>query len=98
MPLSVSDTAAHIHAHGLRNQWHAVVPSDFVAPGGLRKVTALGENWLLFRKADGTLSMLADRCPHRGAPLSLGKHLGYRVACWYHGVEVDGSGTGPTLP
>ena len=64
----------------------------------MRKVTALGENWLLFRRSDGALSMLADRCPHRGAPLSLGKHLGDRVACWYHGVEVDGSGTVTSVP
>jgi phenylpropionate dioxygenase-like ring-hydroxylating dioxygenase large terminal subunit len=35
---------------------------------------------------------LEDRCPHRGARLSLGWNLGNRVACWYHGVEVEGSG------
>lgn len=98
MPLSTHDTAAHIYANGLRNQWHPVLPSRFVRPGGLRRVTALGENWLLFRRTDGALSMLADRCPHRGAPLSLGKHLGDRVACWYHGVEVDGSGTVVSVP
>ncbi len=98
MTLSTRDSADHIYAHGLRNQWHPVVPSRFVEPGGMRRVTALGENWLLFRKSDGALSMLADRCPHRGAPLSLGKHLGDRVACWYHGVEVDGAGTVTSVP
>lgn len=91
-------TADHIYATGLRNQWHPVVPSSFVAPGAMRKVTALDEQWLLFRRSDGTLSMLADRCPHRGAPLSLGKHLGDRVACWYHGVEVEGDGTVSSVP
>ena len=54
---------------------------DFVARGGMKKVRRLGEDWLLFRQSDGTLRMLADRCPHRGAPLSLGKHLGDRIAC-----------------
>lgn len=91
-------SADHIYATGLRNQWHPVVPSDFVAPGAMRKVTALGEQWLLFRRSDGALSMLADRCPHRGAPLSLGKHLGDRVACWYHGVEVETDGTVSSVP
>lgn len=95
---SAASSADHIYATGLRNQWHPVVPSSFVAPGAMRKVTALGEQWLLFRRSDGTLSMLADRCPHRGAPLSLGKHLGDRVACWYHGVEVEGDGTVSSVP
>jgi sec-independent protein translocase protein TatC len=42
--------------------------------------------------------MLEDRCPHRGARLSLGKHLGDRIACWYHGVQVDGTGTVAAVP
>ncbi|MFE2188914.1 Rieske 2Fe-2S domain-containing protein [Streptomyces sp. NPDC059455] len=91
-------TADEIYATGLRNQWHPVVPSHFVAPGGMRHVTVLGTAWLLFRRADGTLHMLEDRCPHRGARLSLGKHLGDRIGCWYHGVEVDGGGTVTSVP
>jgi phenylpropionate dioxygenase-like ring-hydroxylating dioxygenase large terminal subunit len=90
--------ADEIYATGLRNQWYAVCPSDFVKPGGMRRVTRLGENWLLFRRPDGTLHMLEDRCPHRGARLSLGKHLGDRIACSYHGVEVEGSGTVTSVP
>ena len=39
-----------------------------------------------------------DRCPHRGARLSLGWNLGDRLACWYHGVEVDGTGTVRKVP
>ncbi|GGX23446.1 Rieske 2Fe-2S domain-containing protein [Streptomyces noursei] len=98
MTLSTSATADHIYATGLRNQWHPVLPSSFVAPGAMRRVTVLGEQWLLFRRADGTLALLADRCPHRGAPLSLGKHLGDRVACRYHGVEVATDGTVSSVP
>ncbi|MEW1660155.1 aromatic ring-hydroxylating dioxygenase subunit alpha [Streptomyces sp. NPDC093707] len=98
MPLSTSDTADHIYATGLRNQWHPVLPSSAVAPGAMRTVTALGEQWLLFRRADGTPALLADRCPHRGAPLSLGKHLGDRVACGYHGIEVATDGTVSSVP
>ncbi|WP_377267982.1 Rieske 2Fe-2S domain-containing protein [Peterkaempfera sp. SMS 1(5)a] len=91
-------TADQLCSTGLRNQWYAVCPSDFVEPGGMRRVTRLGEDWLLFRRSDGTLHMLEDRCPHRGARLSLGKHLGDRIACWYHGVEVDGHGTVTSVP
>ena len=73
-------TADQIFKTGMRNQWHAVCPSHFVERGGMKKILRLGDDWLLFREADGTVRMLADRCPHRGAPLSQGMHLGDRIA------------------
>jgi phenylpropionate dioxygenase-like ring-hydroxylating dioxygenase large terminal subunit len=91
-------TVERLLATGLRNRWYAVCPSNFVAPGGLRQVMCLGEPWVVFRSADGQIRMLEDRCPHRGAPLSIGKHLGDRIACAYHGVEVDASGTVVSVP
>ncbi|MEY9846583.1 Rieske 2Fe-2S domain-containing protein [Streptacidiphilus sp. MAP5-3] len=93
-----STSADEIFATGLRNQWYAVCPSEFVPAGGMRRVTRLGRDWVLFRRGDGTVHMLADRCPHRGARLSQGKHLGDRIACWYHGVQVDGQGTVTSVP
>ncbi|MBY8860012.1 aromatic ring-hydroxylating dioxygenase subunit alpha [Nocardia sp. CA2R105] len=91
-------TADRIFTTGMRDQWHAICPSDFVERGGMKRITRLGENWLLYRQSDGTVRMLADRCPHRGAPLSLGQHLGDRIACRYHGIEVDGDGTVVSVP
>jgi phenylpropionate dioxygenase-like ring-hydroxylating dioxygenase large terminal subunit len=91
-------SAEQIFATGMRNQWHAVCPSHFVERGGMKKIRRLGEDWLLYRQSDGTVRMLADRCPHRGAPLSQGQHLGDRIACKYHGVQVDGTGTVTSVP
>ena len=91
-------SAEEILATGLRNQWYAICPSDQVRRGAVQKVRRLGLDWVLFRKADGTVSMLEDRCPHRGAPLSHGQHLGDRLACAYHGVQVDGTGTVVSVP
>lgn len=85
-------------ATGLRNRWYAVCPSSMVEPGAVRRVECLGEPWVLFRQGDGTLRMLEDRCPHRGAPLSQGTHMGDRIACAYHGVQVDGAGTVVCVP
>jgi phenylpropionate dioxygenase-like ring-hydroxylating dioxygenase large terminal subunit len=48
---------------------------------------------LLYRKTDGTIAALADRCPHRFAPLSLGTRDSDAVQCGYHGLTFDGSGT-----
>ncbi|WP_067465945.1 Rieske 2Fe-2S domain-containing protein [Actinomadura macra] len=91
-------TYDELRATGLRDRWYPVLPSRMVGDGEMRKVTRLGKDWLLFRTSRGTLSMLADRCPHRNAPLSAGQHLGDRVMCQYHGVEVDGTGTVRKVP
>ncbi len=82
---------------GLRRLWYPVVPSWQVgdAPVG---ITRLGEDLVLWRDGDGKIHALADRCPHRGARLSLGWNLGDRLACWYHGVQVTGEGQVATVP
>ena len=91
-------TAERLLELGLRNQWYAMCPSDWIQPGGIKRIRRLGEDWVLFREPGGALHMLEDRCPHRGARLSLGHHLGDRIQCAYHGVEVDGSGTAVKVP
>jgi nitrite reductase/ring-hydroxylating ferredoxin subunit len=47
---------------------------------------------VLFRKKDGSVAALADRCPHRFAPLSLGTRDGDAIVCGYHGLTFDGGG------
>ena len=82
---------------GLRNFWYPVLPSWRLhdAPLG---ITRLAEHLVLWRDKDGAVHALEDRCPHRGARLSLGWNLGSRVACWYHGVEVGGDGVIAAVP
>lgn len=50
------------------------------------------ERILLFRAESGRVAAIADRCPHRGTPLSLGHVEGNSVVCPYHGWRVDGAG------
>ena len=88
----VATAAQQILATGIRDLWYPVAPSWQVrnAPVG---ITRLGESIVLWRDGAGKVHALEDRCPHRGARLSLGWNLGERVACWYHGIQIDGSGT-----
>ena len=82
---------------GLRDQWYPVLASWEVNshPVG---ITRLGENIAVWRDEQGQIHAIEDRCPHRGARLSLGWNLGNRLACWYHGVEVRGDGVVDDVP
>jgi phenylpropionate dioxygenase-like ring-hydroxylating dioxygenase large terminal subunit len=84
-------------ALGPLNRWWPVVASWMVTdtPLGL---TRLGEKIVLWRDKDGSVHCVEDRCPHRGARLSMGWNLGDRIACWYHGVEVGGDGVVKDVP
>ena len=82
---------------GLRNLWYPIAPSWQLGENPLG-VTRLGERIVVWRDREGTVHALEDRCPHRGARLSLGWNLGDRLACWYHGVEIDANGTVLDVP
>lgn len=92
------DTVEGRVALGLRDRWYALCPSGRVAAGELVRLERGGEMLLLWRDAAGAVHVQEDRCPHRAAPLSLGVHLGDRVACAYHGVQVDADGTIVSVP
>jgi phenylpropionate dioxygenase-like ring-hydroxylating dioxygenase large terminal subunit len=77
----------------LRNAWYVAMWGEDLARGQLVGRTILGEPLAIFRKQDGSVAALADSCPHRFAPLHIGKVLsGDRIQCAYHGLEFDGSG------
>ena len=82
---------------GLKDLWYPMCPSRFLkeSPISLRR---LGYKIALWRDQSGQVHALEDRCPHRGAPLSLGVILGDRIACPYHGVEVTTEGVAARVP
>ena len=57
-----------------------------------RAITVLNEPVVVFRGADGAVGALADVCPHRAVPLSMGTVAGNHIVCPYHGIELDRSG------
>ena len=71
---------------GLRQRWYPIAPSWMVQENPLG-VTRLSENLAIWRDESGIPHVIEDRCPHRGARLSLGWNLGDRLSCWYHLAE-----------
>lgn len=53
---------------------------------------------LLYRKEGGEAVAIENRCPHRGAPLSLGCLKGDAVQCGYHGFTFDAAGACIDVP
>jgi len=75
----------------LRNTWYVAAWSKDIGQS-LTAKRYLNEPVLLFRKENGDVAALADRCPHRFAPLSSGKRCGDIVQCGYHGLEFNAEG------
>lgn len=80
-----------------RTHWHPVADAAAIdgAPVAAR---LLGEDLVLWRDAAGTPHAWPDRCPHRGAKLSLGRVEGGRLECPYHGWQFDAAGQCVQVP
>lgn len=76
----------------LRNTWYIAAWQNEVGSGSLFPRTILNEPVLLYRKQDGAIAAIGDRCPHRFAPLHLGQLHGDCVQCPYHGLQFDSTG------
>jgi phenylpropionate dioxygenase-like ring-hydroxylating dioxygenase large terminal subunit len=77
---------------GLREYWYPVLPA-WRLRGKPKRVTILGEELVLFRDGN-VVHVLDNRCPHRGARLSLGKcRFRGTISCPYHGWTFAGDGS-----
>jgi phenylpropionate dioxygenase-like ring-hydroxylating dioxygenase large terminal subunit len=63
-----------------------------------RPFTLQGTPLALFRDAGGRAAALLDRCPHRNAPLSLGRVTDGALECGYHGWRFEGDGACRLVP
>lgn len=81
----------------LRDYWYVAAWSDEVGRSLLAR-RILGEDIVLFRKLDGTVVALADRCAHRHLPLSHGVLDGDTLQCGYHGLAYDDAGDVVRVP
>jgi phenylpropionate dioxygenase-like ring-hydroxylating dioxygenase large terminal subunit len=77
----------------LRNTWYPVLWSTDLVGDVMVARTVLNEPLVFIRDEDGKPSALIDICPHRFAPLHLGKRVARGgIRCGYHGLEYAPSG------
>jgi phenylpropionate dioxygenase-like ring-hydroxylating dioxygenase large terminal subunit len=82
----------------LPNFWTPVLPVAEIQDTPVA-VELAGEQLVLFRSSNGEIGALLDRCPHRGAALSLGR-VGDNgcIECPYHGWQFDKDGSCTHVP
>lgn len=76
----------------IRGVWYAAAWSDEVKSAAIVPRRLVEEPIVLFRKTDGQIAALLDRCPHRFAPLHLGTLIEDSIQCGYHGLVFNSSG------
>jgi vanillate O-demethylase monooxygenase subunit len=82
----------------IRDCWYVAAWDHEVPVEGLLARTIIGQPLVLFRGPDGAVAALEDRCCHRFAPLSRGRHENGSVRCGYHGLCFDASGRCTEVP
>jgi phenylpropionate dioxygenase-like ring-hydroxylating dioxygenase large terminal subunit len=80
------------------NQWYAVLSSKEIRKNHLCGVTRFGEKLVFWRKKDGTLGCIADKCCHRGASLCTGRLVNGEVQCPFHGFQYSTDGKVTFIP
>lgn len=81
----------------LQNQWFILARSEELREQPLERMLH-GVPMVLFRDGSGRASALADRCPHRNVPLSLGQVKHGQLECPYHGWRFDSEGECKHIP
>jgi phenylpropionate dioxygenase-like ring-hydroxylating dioxygenase large terminal subunit len=82
----------------IREQWYAILSAKEVRPGKPVGVTRMSQKLVLWRKEDGSVACIADRCCHRGASLAAGKIIHDHVMCPFHGFEYRADGKVTYIP
>ena len=76
----------------LKSAWYVAGWTSEFETGQLYTRRIIDEPLVMMRREDGTLVALEDRCPHRWAPLSLGRIEEDTIRCMYHGVRFATNG------
>ena len=84
----------------MREYWvPALLSSELPAPDADPvRVLLLGEKLIAFRDTNGSVGLLANNCPHRGASLFFGRNEECGLRCVYHGWKFAADGTCVDMP
>ena len=82
----------------LKNTWYVACGADEIETDKPLGRTICNQPLVLYRGAGGQVSALEDFCPHRGAPLSLGRVVDGRLVCGYHGLVMGCDGHAVSMP
>lgn len=82
----------------LSDWWLPVAGADALSAGRCRPAQHFDTALVLWRSAGGAAAAFDDRCPHRGASLSLGRVQGDRLECPYHGWRFARNGQCVAVP
>jgi nitrite reductase/ring-hydroxylating ferredoxin subunit len=75
------------------HHWIPVAPSQDIRPAENIVAGFAGPQELaLWRSQEGLVQAWENRCPHRGMRFTLGRILGGRLSCAYHGWEFEAEG------
>lgn len=91
-------TKGHLSVARLARHWYVACEGRELGKRPLQRIV-LGTPFVLFRDGSGAARALLDRCPHRNAPLSLGRVTrSGELECAYHGWRFDGTGQCQGVP
>jgi nitrite reductase (NADH) small subunit len=79
-------------------KWARICRVEDIPKLGARVVKSAAGDIAVFRNAEDEVFALADKCPHKGGPLSQGIVFGRRVACPLHNWNIqleDGCAVAP---
>jgi len=75
----------------LKNAWYVAANASELDEAMVSRMIC-NQQIVMFRKENGEIAAIDDRCPHRFVPLSMGRRVGDTLQCGYHGLRFDGSG------
>jgi nitrite reductase/ring-hydroxylating ferredoxin subunit len=83
----------------MRQYWLPAIRSDELETDGAPlRVRLLGEDLIGFRTSDGSVGLIQNNCPHRGASLFFGRNEEAGLRCVYHGWKFDPQGNCVDMP
>jgi len=80
-----------------KNTWYVACSADEIDAKPLGR-TVCNERIVFYRAQEGKVAALEDFCPHRGAPLSLGRVCEGNLVCGYHGLAMGCDGKTVSMP